>query len=102
MPILTSTLSDKTRITAIKAQVSSDLAGEAVILSLKSGVYYGLNAVGASIWMLIQEPKTIAEIRDALLQEYDVEADVCDRDLQGLLQDLIASELVEVEDAATA
>lgn len=101
MPILTSTLSDKTRITAIKAQVSSDLAGEAVILSLKSGVYYGLNAVGASIWMLIQEPKTIAEIRDALLQEYDVEPEVCDRDLQGLLQDLIASDLVEVEHAAT-
>lgn len=28
-------------------QVSSELSGEAVILSLKDGVYYGLNEVGA-------------------------------------------------------
>ena len=42
---------------ATKDQVSCDLAGEAAILNIKSGVYYGLDPVGARIWNLMQEPR---------------------------------------------
>jgi hypothetical protein len=77
-------------------QVSSDLAGEAVILNLQSGTYYGLNAVGALIWNLIQSPITVDQIRAALLKEYEVEPEVCDRDLQMLLEDLQSVGLIEI------
>jgi hypothetical protein len=83
-------------VVAIKEQISSDLAGEAVILNLKSGVYFGLNEVGAKIWSLIQNPKPICDLRDALLAEYEVEPEVCERDLLQLLQDLKAAGLIEV------
>ena len=39
-----------------KEQVSADLAGESVVLHLKNGVYYGLDAVGTRIWALINTP----------------------------------------------
>lgn len=84
---------------ATRDQVSSDLMGEVAILDLKAGVYYGLDDVGARIWNLIQEPKAVSEIRDTLLQEYDIEADRCERDLLALLQRLADEGLVEVEDA---
>lgn len=83
-------------VVAAKEQVSSDLAGEAVILDFKSGVYYGLNEVGARIWNLIQQPKTVSEIRDAIVAEYEIEPELCDRDLKALLQQLEASGLIEV------
>ncbi|MDP9478748.1 MAG: PqqD family peptide modification chaperone [Actinomycetota bacterium] len=86
-------------VVATRDQVSSDLMGEVAILDLKAGVYYGLDDVGARIWNLIQEPKAVSEIRDTLLQEYDVEADRCERDLLALLQRLADEGLVEVEDA---
>jgi len=35
--------------------VSCDLDGEAAILNLKDGVYYGLDPVGAKIWNLINK-----------------------------------------------
>jgi hypothetical protein len=76
-------------------QVSSDLAGEVVILHLPSGGYYGLDAVGARIWDLIRVPKTINEVRDALTEEYDVEVESCERDLLELLQELERAGLVE-------
>ena len=53
-----------------EGQVSSDLGGEVAILDLKGGTYYGLDAVGARIWSLIQEPKKVEEIRDILVSEY--------------------------------
>lgn len=81
---------------AAKDQVSSDLGGEVAILDLKAGVYYGLDAVGARIWSLIEEPRTVNEIRDILLEEYDVEPERCERDLLALLRRLADEGLVEV------
>lgn len=89
-------------IVAAKEQVSSDLAGEAVILNLKSGKYYGLNAVGARIWNLIQEPRTLNDIRNVILEEYEVEPERCDRELLILLQELAAEGLIEVRDETAA
>ena len=81
---------------AAKDQVSSDLGGEVAILDLKAGVYYGLDAVGARIWSLIQEARTVNEIRDILLEEYEVEPEHCERDLLALLRRLADEGLVEV------
>ena len=89
-------------VVARQEQVSSDLAGETVILDLKSGVYYGLNSVGASIWNLIQEPKTVNEVREALLAKYKVEPEQCDRDLLALLEQLEAEGLIEVHNETAA
>lgn len=89
-------------IVAAKEQVSSDLAGEAVILNLKSGKYYGLNEVGARIWNLLQEPRTLNEIRNVILEEYEVESEHCDRDLLNLLKELAAEGLIEVRDETAA
>ena len=86
-----------------KDQVSSDLGGgEVAILNLKRGTYYGLDAVGARIWDLIQEPRTIGEIRDALVNEYEVQRDRCESDLITLLQRLTDEGLVEVRDETGA
>jgi hypothetical protein len=88
---------ESVKIVATQEQVSSELADEVVILNLTSGKYYGLNTVGASIWNLIQQPKTIAEIRMALLEEYDVTPEECERDLQSLLQELAENKLIEIK-----
>lgn len=89
-------------IVATKEQVSADLAGESVILNLKSGVYYGLDPVGATVWGLIQEPKSLSEVRDAILAEYDVTAAQCENDLIALLGQLESEGLIEVQSAASA
>ena len=96
------TLSDKSRIVVSKDQVSCDLAGEAAILNLKNGVYYGLDSVGARIWNLVQEPRAVAEIQNAITNEYDVEPERCARDLVDLLEKLLAEGLIEVKDGSGA
>ena len=89
-------------VVAARDQLSCDLAGEAAILNLKNGTYYGLDPVGARVWSLIQTPRTVGDIRDAILDEYDVEADRCERDLVALLRQLSAAQLIEVNDETAA
>jgi hypothetical protein len=91
-------LSETSTVVVTKDQVSCDLSGEAAILNLKSGVYFGLNTVGASIWKLIQEPKTVKEIRDSILEEYDVESGRCEQDILEILQELSTNGLIEIVD----
>jgi hypothetical protein len=87
-----------TIVVAVHGQVSSDLGGEVVILSLEDGIYYGLDEVGARVWSLIQTPTAVSSIRDVILEEYDVDAPQCERDLLALLDGLAAHGLVEVRD----
>jgi hypothetical protein len=74
------------------------LADEAVILDLTAGMYYGLNPVAARIWNLIQEPRSVREVRDTIVEEYDVDPDRAEGDLLVLLQDLAANDLIQVKD----
>ena len=94
-------ITESSIIVANQEQISSDLGGEAVILNLKTGVYHGLNEVGALIWTLIQEPKAVSDIKQTLLQEYEVEAQQCDRDLIALLENLLAADLIDVKNNTT-
>lgn len=89
-------------VCVVKDQVTCDLSGEAVILQLRDSMYYGLNPVGASIWKLIQTPRTVTEVRDAILQEYGVDAKRCECDLRVLLKDLHEHRLIEVVDGNAA
>jgi hypothetical protein len=93
------TTSQHSTIVVTKDQVSCDLSGEAAILNFKSGIYFGLNTVGASIWKLIQEPKTVKQIRESIVEEYDVEPDRCEHDILELLQELSNHGLIEIADA---
>lgn len=87
-------------VVASKEQVASDLAGEVILLSLKTGMYYGLDQVGARIWELLQQPRRVADIRDAIVREYDVDLERCERDVLVLLRNLLKEGLIEVRDAS--
>lgn len=88
-------LQTNSRIVAIPDQVSCDVAGETAILSLRTGVYYGLNAVGTRVWNLIQEPTEVKVVLAALLDEFEVEPARCESDLIKVLGDLASHGLIE-------
>jgi hypothetical protein len=89
-----------TTIAAVPCHVSCDLAGEAVILQLQDGVYYGLNTVGARVWQLLQQPTTRREIVSHILNDYEVEPARVEQDIAILLRDLSSRRLIEVRYAS--
>ncbi len=89
-------------VSASPEQVSCPLGDEAAILNMKNTVYYGLNPVGARVWNLLQQPRTISDLRDALLEEYDVDTGRCEKDLLELLEKMRSEGLIQVRSAAGA
>lgn len=86
-----------TRIVASEQQVACEVADEVVLLSMQNGQYYGLNAVGASIWRLIQKPRTLDEVRNGLLTEYeDVSAETCTTETLAFVTNMLGLGLVQL------
>jgi hypothetical protein len=78
--------------------VSCDLDGEAAILNIKDGVYYGLDPIGAKIWNLIQKPILIDNVLKVIMDEYDVDKDRCKNDVLELVEKLIDNGLVKIDE----
>ena len=82
-------------------QTSADLGDERVLLNARTGTYYGLDDVGSRIWELLDEPRTVAGLRDRLLEEYDVDRETCAEHVEELLAELLEAGLIAVEAAAS-
>ena len=87
-------LSDKV---SIPPQVMARTVGdETVIPDLASGTYFGLDPVGARIWELMEEGKTLSEVCGQMLEEYEVSRDDLERDVLRLAQELTDQGLVHL------
>ena len=87
-------LSDK--ITIPTQVMARQVGQETVILDLASGTYFGLDPVGARIWQLMTEGKTLAEVCESMLVEYEVTAEKIELDVLTLAQELSAKQLISV------
>ncbi len=91
------TLDDNQRIKAAPGVLSRVIDDEAVLLELSSGTYFGLNEVGSEIWQLIADGATTNELRQRLMQKFDVDPETLDRDLRELVAELLQRGLVKLE-----
>ncbi|MEE4200908.1 PqqD family protein [Erythrobacter sp.] len=82
--------------------VARELGGEAVLLDLESGQYFGLDPVGSRIWTLLaQTPLTLAELADRIEEEFDAPRARIESDLEALIADLQAQGLIVTSAAAS-
>ena len=77
--------------------VFRELAGEAVLLQLDAGMYFGLDAVGTRLWRLIADRGRLRDVFEAAQEEFDVEPAVLERDLLALVAQLAEKKLVVFE-----
>lgn len=74
--------------------VFRELDGEAVILDLESGTYFGLDPVGTRVWALLREHGALDKVCAHMMDEFDVTADVLERDVRALVDELRAKRLI--------
>jgi hypothetical protein len=95
-------LSTHAAISRSPAHVFCELAGEAVILSLADGRYYGLDPVGTHVWQRLEAPATLPELRDAVAAAFEVAPEQAEADLRNFVDDLRTRGLVDVVTPAGA
>ncbi|HEX6924136.1 MAG TPA: PqqD family protein [Longimicrobiaceae bacterium] len=86
------------RIQTVPRQVSAEVHGETVILQVETGRYYGLDEVGSRVWNMLDQPRTPREIADRLVEEFDVDRERCEADLDDLLRGFLERKLIQFVD----
>ena len=77
------------KITRHSDMLSAEIGGEAVMMSIEKGAYFGLNPIATRIWDLIDQPKSIAELIAVISEEYEVSDEQCAADVQEFVADMI-------------
>ncbi len=77
--------------------LSRMLAGEAVLLHLGSGLYFGLNDVASRAWERIVEGATFGDLLHTLVAEFEVTEETARPDLESFVTALVEKNLVQVE-----
>ncbi len=72
-----------------------EVDGEAVLLSLDEGCYYGLDELGTRIWKLMHQDLDRDQVVAAIVAEYEVEPERARGDLDAFLSNLRESGLIE-------
>jgi hypothetical protein len=91
-----STIAANTIVAQTKELVSSDLDGETVLLSIETGKYYNMDPIGSRIWKLIEEPRSVSQLINILLNEFEVEKKQCEQEVLTFLNKLAGDHLIQV------
>lgn len=75
---------------------SRNVGEETVMIDLGSGTYFGLDPIGARMWQLIQKGKSLHQICDVMIEEFDVSREMLEHDALALARDLVDKKLVSV------
>ena len=89
-------VTEQSMVVAAPDLTTAYLDGEAVILDVNSGQYYGLNEVGARIFELVEQPSSVDRIIGLLTDEYSVQGDDVKADLLAFLNDMAKKELIQI------
>jgi len=81
--------------------VFRELEGEIVILNLEKGEYFGVDDVGTRVWTLLAEGRSLREVADIMVSEYDVPRETVAADLLRLAGELISHGLIRIHHAAS-
>ena len=77
--------------------LSQEVSGETVLLDLQSEFYFGLDKTGTRIWELLQSGVSIEDLIGTMLDEFEVDRETLEADVNALLGKLLDAGLVSVE-----
>jgi hypothetical protein len=87
------------RVTVPPGVMFRDLDGEAVVLEIESGRYFGLNETGTRMWLLLQEHGSVERVLRDLLAEYDVNEERLRKELLSFIDTLSSQRLLQIHES---
>lgn len=69
---------------------------ETLMMSLKTNRFYALDAVGTEVWERLERPISVLNLCTGLCETFDVEPDICLREVSDLIEKLAREDLVRI------
>lgn len=77
--------------------LSGWVGDDLVMMNARSSEYVSLSPTGARIWELIESPRSVASLCEALAEEYEITAEGALAEIAGFLKEMEWHRVVRVE-----
>ena len=71
-----------------------DIKGELIALQLESGEYYSFNEIGRLSWLALAEGRSVGQVVEAVLAEYEVSLAQAESDVVAFTRGLLENRLI--------
>jgi hypothetical protein len=75
--------------------IFKEIDGEAVLLDIARGTYFGLDPIGTRVWQALVEHGCARSLVTVLLDEFDVAPETLESDVNRLLSELTTNDLIQ-------
>jgi len=76
--------------------IEADVGGEVVLLHTRNWQYFEFDKVGATIWSLLDAPRSLDALVASLLTHFQVDGDQCRQETKAFLDQMMARGLVTI------
>jgi hypothetical protein len=76
--------------------LTATVDGELVMLDPRTSRYFAVDAIGLRVWGLLEQPRSVVALCEALEGEFDVSPEACLRDVLAFLAQLKQADLVDI------
>lgn len=87
-----------TRYQRAPGAAAAEVDDEVVVLSPSDLRYHALNDTAAAVWDRLEEPVSIAEVVDGLMEAFEVERSACEAEVGAHLDELVGLGLAVATD----
>ncbi|MES2044130.1 MAG: PqqD family peptide modification chaperone [Pseudomonadota bacterium] len=88
------TLAADTILSRSGTALSTEVDGEAVLIGIETGRYYGLDSIGTAIWNRIEEPCRFDALCAGLIEDFDGDPAVIEQETRAFVDMLVERDLV--------
>jgi hypothetical protein len=87
----------KSKVTISKNVFAQEIDDETIILDSTTQEYFSLNEIGKVIWSLLAENKNLEQIKEEMLEMYEVPEEQLEKDVLNFLQALEQKGLISID-----
>jgi hypothetical protein len=82
--------------------LSAMVGDELVMMNAVTGNYVTVSRVGSRIWELLERPRSVDDLCDRLVREFEVTPETCRADVRRFLDEMASNGAVAFDPAAVA
>jgi hypothetical protein len=98
----TTPISLDTVVTQVAGLMSNKIDDEIVMMSVENEMYYGMDIVGSRVWELLAHPRSVANVCEVLMTEFDVDQETCHREVLAFVEKLYEYQVIQIVPSAAA
>jgi hypothetical protein len=77
--------------------IAAGLSDQTVLLNPADWTYVHFNETAARIWEVLEQPRSVASVIEALMSDYEIDRSTCEREVETFVKEMSGRGFITIE-----